>query len=65
MSTLLEQARKTVQTSEALTMSTDYPDLQEATIRQLQDGMTAGHFISLDLVKVRVASRISDVTDII
>lgn len=35
-------------------MEDQLPDLQEATIHELQAGLTANHFTSLDLVKVRV-----------
>lgn len=38
-------------------MST-FPDLQEATIRQLQDGLSAGLFTSTDLVKVSLTGEL-------
>lgn len=34
------------------------PDLYEATIAELQAGLDAGHFTSVDLVKVRFADHI-------
>lgn len=34
------------------TKSSDFPDLYEASIAELQDGLSAGLFSSVDLVKV-------------
>lgn len=36
-------------------MDARFPDLQTATVTQLQDGLTKGHFTSLDLVKVSLS----------
>lgn len=44
-------------------MEDDLPDLQHATIRQLQHGLTAGRFTSLDLVKVRCKTAVVEVYD--
>jgi hypothetical protein len=32
--------------------STKFPDLYEASLAELQDGLDAGHFTSVDLIKV-------------
>ena len=38
----------------AVTRSTIFPDLYEASISELQDGLEKGQFTSVDLVKVSI-----------
>lgn len=40
----------------AAAAAVQFPDLYEASVLELQAGLDAGHFSSVDLVKVRVAS---------
>jgi amidase len=39
--------------------SPKFPDLYEVTINELQEGMVRGHFSSVDLVKVSLATLLS------
>jgi len=39
-------------------LSAPYPDLYEASIEQLQNGLEQGHFTSVDLVRVRISSSV-------
>jgi hypothetical protein len=39
-----------------LTMLAEYPDLQEATIKELQHGLAAGLYTSHDLVRVSIGA---------